>query len=362
MQQRVLRHLDKLVSCDTQNPPRRIDPNHAIFAYIDSILDTSGGFSVTRTDHGKGRVSYFAKRGQPRFLFNVHLDTVQVGEGWAREPLQLTIEDDRAFGRGSCDTKGAAAILLALVETSEDPMALLFSTDEEGAESCCVAEFSRSLEIDRYQLIVVAEPTQCRAITAHRGYLSVLGDFSSEPGHSSLPRGLIDNANHQVALWASAAIANAHEEAKLGRDMCFNIGSMSGGTTSNVIAAKSNVHWSARLAPGSDTAATLSKFCNLTPDSRRARWNARFNGPPLPEQEKMANAAERCCARLDLEVGEMVDYWTEASLFSAVGHPAIVLGPGNIDQAHAADEWVSLDQLSTATTIYQRLLGAQYNE
>lgn len=352
----ILRHLAALVGCDTQNPPRDIGANHDIFNYISSVLESGNGFSASVEDHGRGRVSYLAQRGDPKILFNVHLDTVPVGAGWTRPPLELTVEGTRAFGRGCCDIKGAAAALLAIAEAADDPIAILFSTDEEGAEGCCIAEFSQSLPEDSYQVVVVAEPTECKAVLAHRGYLSVLGEFHGEAGHSSAPRALIDNANHQAALWASTAIEYAASEAALGRGMCFNIGSMSGGTSSNVIAARSNVHWSARLPPGGDTDATMAALCNATDTSKTASWNARFAGPPLPGSAGAGTAAQDFCDRHSLTIGTPVDYWTEASLFSAAGHPAIVLGPGNIEQAHAADEWVLIDQLLCAAKIYAGLL------
>lgn len=352
----ILRHLENLISCDTQNPPRDIDPAHSIFKYIDSVLKSNDNFSISVEDYGKGRVSYLATRGKPKILFNVHLDTVPVGAGWTRPPLDLTVEGTRAYGRGSCDIKGAAAVLLAIAEASDGPIGILFSTDEEGAEGCCVAKFCESLTVGSYQVVVVAEPTECKAVLAHRGYLSVLGEFQGEAGHSSATRALVDNTNHQAALWASSAIAYAASEAALGRNLCFNIGSMAGGTSSNIIAAKSNVHWSARLPPGGDTNIALSTICNVTDASRNATWDARFKGPPLPAHENAGKASQDFCATHDLDVGQTVDYWTEASLFSAAGHSAIVLGPGNIEQAHSADEWVSLEQLTLAAKIYNRLL------
>lgn len=74
----VLKHLAALVSFDTQNPPRAITGDHPIFAYV---RDQLRGFAIEITDHEDGRVSFFARRGDPDLLFNVHLDTVPHGEG-----------------------------------------------------------------------------------------------------------------------------------------------------------------------------------------------------------------------------------------------------------------------------------------
>jgi acetylornithine deacetylase len=356
MQQQILAHLGELIRCDTQNPPRSIGRDHPIFKYINSVLGAAGDFSINLIDHGEGRISYLAMRGQPRLLFNVHLDTVPVGSGWTRPPLEVTIADNRAYGRGTADIKGAAAVLLAIAAQSNEPVALLFTTDEEGANGCCVRQFTESLQTGKYEMVIVAEPTLCRAILGHRGYLSVLGEFSGEPGHSSDPRALGDNAIHKACTWAVAAIDHATDESGKGNDLCFNIGTISGGSGSNVIAAETRVHWSARISPGSDSDAALASICNLTLPSSQIEWNARFNGPALPAFGSNDKAARDFCEQHDLTVGEPVDFWTEASLFSAVGQPTIVLGPGDIKQAHTADEWVELEQLNLAADIYQRLL------
>jgi len=355
MQQSILQHLEVLIRCDTQNPPRRIETGHEIFAYIDSVLESAGGFTLNISDHGDGHISYFATRGNPDVLFNVHLDTVQVGTGWSREPLKLTIEGSRAFGRGVCDIKGAAAALMAIAENTNLPLALLFSTDEEGANGCCINNFAGSMTADDYTAVIVAEPTQCEAVLGHRGYLSVLGEFAGKPGHSSEPRGLTDNAIHQACMWANAAVAYADGEAQKDDGICFNIGTIGGGSGSNVIAGDARVHWSARIPPGGDSTATLTSICNLTEAASAVDWNARFNGSPLPAHGTSDQAARAFCERNDVLIGNAVDFWTEASIFSAAGLPSIVLGPGNIEQAHSADEWVELEQLLLAAEIYQRL-------
>jgi len=356
MQQQTLTHLAELIRCDTQNPPRKINIDHDIFRYLDSVIGAAGGFSVEKIDHGEGRITYLATRGQPELLFNVHLDTVGAGSGWNRPPLQMTVENNRVYGRGACDIKGAAAVLLAIAGQSEAPMALLFSTDEEGANGCCIRKFVESLATDKYRLVVVAEPTQCEAVLAHRGYLSVLGEFHGEPGHSSDPRALHDNAIHKACSWADAAIEYASAKSDSGNDLCFNIGTISGGSGSNIIAAESHVHWSARISPGGDSDAALTAICNLTEPAGEVKWNARFNGPALPAYGSDDLVARTFCEQHNLVIGRPVDFWTEASLFSSIGQPVIVLGPGNIRQAHTADEWVELEQLNLAAEIYGRLL------
>lgn len=349
----VLNKLETLVAFDTQNPPRTLSGDSPIFDWIDESL--SADFVVELVDHGLGRVSMLAVRGKPDTLFNSHLDTVPVIEGSRFPPLELTIEGDRAYGRGSCDIKGAAACLLEVAETSDKPMALLFTTDEEGASGICVAEFVRSEQCRAFKQVVVTEPTDCLAVSSHRGYLSVKGEFSGKSGHSSEPRALQDNALHKLSSWVAKAVTAAEQMDHIGRRPCFNVGEVHGGIKSNVIADKARLHWSARLSPGDSNREFLEVMAGLD-SSGSATWKVPFSGPPLPTGGEDISKAQAFIEKHDLEAGPAVSFWTEASLFAQAGLPAIVLGPGNIAQAHVVDEWVSLEQLERALGIYKNLV------
>jgi acetylornithine deacetylase len=275
----ILRHLEALVACDTQNPPRRIDGNSHIFSYCESVLPP--GFETRIWDHGDGHVSWLAVRGRPRVLFNVHLDTVPAGEGWTSDPHALLVKEARAYGRGACDIKGAAAVLLSLAEQGAEHLALLFTSDEEGAGGCCVARFVEAGEADRFRQVIVAEPTACRAVLGHRGFLSVKARFSGTPGHSSEPRALRDNANHQMARWAAQALrlVESHRASPTDPGSCFNIGLVDGGTKSNVIAGSAFVHWSARLQPG-QSPRSPGRMGGALPGRAAARRRAGQRGVP----------------------------------------------------------------------------------
>jgi acetylornithine deacetylase len=348
----LLGHLGRLVACDTQNPPREITGDSDIFRYCSDVVGS--GFRVSTWDHDDGHVSWYAVRGKPEVLFNVHLDTVPNGDGWAGNPLELRVDNGRAYGRGTCDIKGAAAALLAIAEQGPDHLALLFTSDEEGAGGCCVENFLESGEAGRYGQIVVAEPTNCRAVLGHRGFLSVKTRFEGEPGHSSEARALRDNANHQAARWAAAALDVASEKKKSSNDpgTCMNIGIVDGGSKSNVIAGGAFIHWSARLQPGESNDAFLQEIKACAAPTDRVSWEVPFKGEPLPAGGQNDQAATKFCHANGLPAARPVDFWTEASLFSAAGLPAIVLGPGDIAQAHAANEWVALDQLQQALDLY----------
>lgn len=352
----VLERLAQLVACDTQNPPRQIDGDAEIFRHCKNAVGDR--FQVHTWDHGDGRVSWYAVRGKPKILFNAHLDTVPAGGGWAFDPLQLNLLDDRAYGRGSCDIKGAAAVLLTLAHEGANNLALLFTSDEEGAGGCCVERFLHTGQAERFEQVVVAEPTGCEAVLEHRGFLSVKTRFTGLPGHSSAARALSDNANHQMARWAAAAleVARGRKTSEQDPGSCLNLGVMSGGSKSNVIAGDAFVHWSARLKPAESNEDFLRSIQACAPPGARVAWDIPFAGEPLPASGQTSAAAAQFCARTGLPGGTGVDFWTEASLFSAAGLPALVLGPGSIVQAHATDEWVALAQLQRAFALYGQLV------
>ncbi len=351
----TLAHLAALIECDSQNPPRAFDGEASMFRYCRERLQAVG-FAVEISDFGDGHVNLYARRGAARTLFNCHMDTVPVGEGWMRPPLALTVEAGRAYGRGVCDIKGAAAALLSVAEQTAAPMAILLSSDEEGAGSCCVRRFLDEPAHRDYDQVVVAEPTGCRAVLAHRGFLSVKGHFRGVMGHSSEARALVDNANHRAARWTAAALDHCAAEAEAGRATGFNLGLVSGGIKSNVIAGDARLHYSARLGPGQSNDALFEALKDLAGAGDWASWEIPFSGPPLPAAGQDDAAARAFCLQHALEIGAPVGFWTEASLFSEAGLSALVLGPGDIAQAHAVDEWVELDQLARITGIYRGIV------
>ncbi len=349
-------HLATLVAFDTQNPPRQITAESGIIEYCSSVAGSR--FRVKVQDHGDGHVSWFARTGYPKVLFNVHLDTVPHGSGWDTDPLELIVNDGRAVGRGACDIKGAAACLLHLAEQGAKNLAMLFTTDEEGADPCCVRNFLDSGEAERFEQVVVAEPTGCKAVLGHRGYLSVKTWFRGLPGHSSEARALGDNAIHQMSRWAAAALdlAETKKEAPADPGTCINIGLVEGGAKSNVIAAEAFMHWSARLQPGHSNDDFLEEVKQCAPETAETEWHVPFSGDPLPADGQDRKSAAAFAEASGMKIRPDVDFWTEASIFSAAGLPAVVLGPGHIEQAHVANEWVSLQQLKRALSIYGRVV------
>lgn len=359
----IVRHLRALVGFDTRNPPRTIDTG-GIFDYLRAQLS---GFDMEVTDHGAGAVSMLAVRGKPRLLFNVHLDTVPAAPAWSRDPHQLLVTDDRAIGLGACDIKGAAAGLLAAAQASGGDMAMLFSTDEEANDARCIKAF---LEADpdhrapAFEAVIVAEPTMTRAVLAHRGIQSASIRFAGKAGHASAEQKPGDSALHQAVEWGHAVLAFVAEQVQeeFGglAGLRFNIGRIEGGIKANVIAPEAVLRFNMRPLPNMDPDGLLAHLRGLSLPT--AELEETFRGPSLPagdpaQAEVRRSGAEKLAGELGFAVGKAVDFWTEAAKFSAAGYPTFVYGPGNIAQAHAADEWVLLEQLADYAASIERVVS-----
>lgn len=355
----TLEHLRTLVAFDTRNPPRAIGRD-GIFEHIRLLLHD---FDVRVIDHGAGAVSLYALRGRPRLLFNVHLDTVPDSRDWTRDPFTLEVGGERAVGLGACDIKGAAAALLAVANDSDGDMALLFTSDEEANDARCVPAFldedaTKRIPDPRFRgrefdAVVVAEPTGCKAVLAHRGIQSVRVRFRGRAGHASGEQDANSSALHQAVRWGDAALdmVAAHSKQVFSglRGLRFNIGRIEGGIKANVIAPDAELRFGMRPLPSMDPDALLHALHGLV-EPAPAEFEETFCGLPLPAcnvelAESRRLATQILAEQLGMKVGGAVDFWTEAALFSHAGYPAIVFGPGDIAQAHSADEWVALAQL-----------------
>jgi len=359
----TLAHLEKLVSFDTRNPPRTIAAEGGIFDYLRAHLP---GFQVEVVDHGAGAVSLYAVRGTPKYLFNVHLDTVPDSPHWSADPHVMRRLEDRVVGLGVCDIKGAAAALVAAANAGDGDAAFLFSSDEEANDPRCIAAFlARGIP---YEAVLVAEPTLGEAVLAHRGISSVLMRFQGRAGHASGKQDPAASALHQAVRWGDRALAHVDSlaHARFGglTGLRFNIGRIEGGIKANMIAPAAELRFGFRPLPSMAVDELLAAFAGFAgfAEPAAAHFEETFRGPSLPSGDIARAEERRLAARdvadaLDLPIGNAVDFWTEASLFSAGGYTALVYGPGDIAQAHTADEWVALAQLQRYADSVDRIIN-----
>jgi acetylornithine deacetylase len=355
----ILGLLARLVAFDTRNPPRKIDGG-GIFGFLAETLRPTMACSIT--EHGDGCVSLLAVRGAPKLLFNAHLDTVPADPGWTTDPLTLRIvgertENELAVGLGACDTKGAAACLVAAALETEGDVAILFTSDEEAGSSRCVREFLKGKPA--FERVIVAEPTQGKTVVMHRGIATCSGVFRGTSGHASSARALEDSALHEAVRWSTRALAFAEEQETVTFEglagIRFNLGILQGGTKANMIASTAELRYGVRPRPCDPPLELLDQINALAPHPDRVTWSPGFVAPPLPAKGRLESARHFAWS-LAAPPGDPVDFWTEAALFSEAGLDAIVFGPGDIAQAHTAGEHVSVLQLLKAASLYSGLM------
>lgn len=294
MLEQTLDHLQQLVSFDTRNPPRAITTG-GIFDYLRANLP---GFNVEVIDHGDGAVSLYAVRGTPKYLFNVHLDTVPDSPHWTADPHVMRRAEDRVIGLGVCDIKGAAAALVAAANASDGDAAFLFSSDEEANDPRCIAAFlARGIP---YEAVLVAEPTMSEAVLAHRGISSVLMQFTGRAGHASGKQDAAASALHQAMRWGNRALDHVESlsHARFGglTGLRFNIGRVEGGIKANMIAP---------------AAGDLRRFCRTgrgavhrdLPGPQFPGRRHRRSGKPPPGRARRG----RCAGYSDRQRGGLLD-------------------------------------------------------
>ena len=322
---------------------------------------------ITYTDQGEEKVSLVARRGSGTggIGFFSHSDTVPGGEGW--EPYEPFIDGDRLYGRGSCDMKGAlAASIAAMAGLSQQelshPVFIVVTSDEEqghkGAQR--IVSESETLRSDGPAFCVVCEPTQLIPIYAHKGVVNIQVTALGVAAHSSTDEG--ESANLKIApfLAEMAALAQIfrNEERFMNTEFDpptngFNLVIDDGGTARNITAAKTVCTISIRVMPD----AAVGEAVDMVTSSARA------HGLEVVQQslDPFCNAphsalVQAACRVTGAEKALTVPFGTEASAYQKY-MDTVVLGPGNIAQAHTVREWVAAEQLERAVSVYRNLVA-----
>jgi acetylornithine deacetylase len=367
--------LAQMVSIETTNPDLGGPPDGEIqlAAHLESLAHR--WHLTTRRcpiGDGKGRfnllITIEADPAAEWLLFESHLDTVGTA-GMTVPPFKLTTDGDRLHARGACDTKGSgAAMLWALREfasVSKRPRnaGIVFTVDEEtrmkGAQSFAANELKGFLP--RLRGMIVGEPTQLRAVVAHNGALRWRTITRGVAAHSSDPtkgRSALRNMMQVVAALEEKFIPLANRESPLTGRAAASINVIRGGTAVNIIPDYCEILCDRRLVPGEIAGEVLATRDHALA-GMEVEHDEQYLAPPLPPGSSTAlhgwmRPALRSAGLDDSPIG--VSYATNASHYAAAGAPVLVLGPGNIAQAHTRDEWLDRNALIKAVELYGALL------
>ncbi len=294
-------------------------------------------------------------------LLAPHMDTVGA-DGTGFIPQR---KGGRLHGRGACDTKGSAVAMLAavceLARTKSRPQEteIIFAglVDEEQAQAGSRALVASGLKAD---LAIVGEPTKLKVVTAHKGCLWLRLETHGRAAHGAKPH-LGKNAVHEMAQIVDAletdyAAQLKRRKHKLLGAGTINVGKISGGTQPNIVPDSCVIEIDRRTLPGETEASvkreitTLLKAKKLSAkifSSKIAPSLALETNPQLPLVQSFLRSVKQSRP-------QGVDYFCDASVLAAGGIPSVVFGPGDISQAHTADEWISLAELERAKNLLVR--------
>jgi acetylornithine deacetylase/succinyl-diaminopimelate desuccinylase-like protein len=293
-------------------------------------------------------------RGKIRqtILLAPHLDTVNADDS----QFVPRRKNGRLHGRGACDTKGSAAIMLAalceLAESKSRPREtrVIFAglVDEEHAQAGSRALVAGGFKAD---LAVIGEPTRLQAVTAHKGSLWLKLETRGKAAHGATPQ-FGRNAIHEMARIVQllgkdyAARLRHHRHPLLGA-ATVNVGTIGGGIQPNIVPDRCAIAVDRRTLPGeTDGGVQREVAAFLRSKKLRPKISSTKLAPALPLETDPQLPLVR---QFLYSVGQVrpagVDFFCDAAVLSAGGIPSVVFGPGDIAQAHTADEWIALASL-----------------
>lgn len=368
--------LARLIAFDTTSR----NSNLALIEWVEAFLSARGVASRRVANADATKANLYALVGpavEGGVVLSGHTDVVPVdGQPWSSDPWVLSERGTRLYGRGTADMKSFLALALAHVEQAREaglkrPLVLAFSYDEEvgclGAPAL-IQEILR--EMPTPEAVIVGEPTSMKVVSAHKGVRSFIVQVTGREAHSSLPDAGVSAVMEALELMnlvaamghESRAISHAHFS-PAGPTM--TIGRVEGGTAANILARRCEFVWDLRTVEVSEADAIEARFrqaAEALDAGIKARApeggvtiRRRSNTPGLAiERDSAAEGLARALTG-DNET-RAVAYAAEAGLFQRAGVPAVICGPGSIEQAHQPDEWIERAQIEEGAAFMQRLI------
>jgi acetylornithine deacetylase len=361
------------------------DSNLGLIEWVRDYLTGMGVSSRLTYDLTGKKANLFATVGEGSragLVLSGHTDVVPVdGQAWDTDPFTATVAGDKLFGRGTADMKGfiANALLLVpkyLAAKTDAPLHIALSYDEEVG---CIGVRSLIKDLTEMGLktagCIVGEPTMMQPIIAHKGTHRFRCCITGREAHSSYTtQGVnsIEYAARIIVYIRQMADRLAQLES---RDYSFTVpfttlqtGTIKGGIASNIVPKDCEFNFEVRTMPGASADRLYQEIqdfaATLLPEMKRVEPNAVIAFEMLASAPGMS--AEESDAIVQLAVGlsrnkpnGAVSYGTEAGLFHQSGIPSVICGPGDIEQAHRPNEFVSLEQLAQCEQFMARLVESE---
>ncbi|NHK29265.1 acetylornithine deacetylase [Parvularcula flava] len=370
--------LSRLVAHDTTSSKSNLNLIEDVEAYLHGL-----GVETKRVaNHDGSKTNLYAIVGPAEeggVVLSGHTDVVPVtGQPWDTDPFTVTERDGKLYGRGTCDMKAFSAIGLSLVPEMQKaglkkPLIFALSYDEEvgclGAPDM-IDEIVR--EVPRPAAVIVGEPTMMKVIDGHKGISSFRTRVKGFTTHSSQTQRGVSAVMIAARLvtfiedMARELRADAPENPFDPPYTTMTVNVINGGTQLNIMAADCSFDWDLRSIPGDDPAEIHGRFTAYARQIE-AQMKERDEGCSI-ETEWMTKAPclaprpDNPAADLVKAISghnhtEVVPYAAEAGQFQQAGLSTVICGPGSIDQAHQANEFISLDQMRAGTDFMRRLVA-----
>lgn len=359
------------------------ESNLSIAKYICNLLEKSGiEYHLVENETGD-KTSIHCRIGPATdggVILSGHMDVVPVeGQAWDTDPFALTLRGDKLYGRGSCDMKGFLACCLASIELFQKselkrPVYFAFSYDEEigclAAPALAAAIHAHYSEKPKYA--VIGEPSRMQPIVGQKGICVLETTVSGSAGHSSRIKQEVSAIHVAARLigWLEqkmdGLIAAGHTDDRFQPNhSSLHSGIIGGGIAPNVIADKCSFHWDVRSIPADriediiEDFETYSRALELELQERfaDARIDTVVHHPPVPPLDTPEDSSVVALIRKLSGVEQLatVAYAAEAGQFAEAGFESVICGPGDIAQAHRANEFIELAQLELGLEMMTRL-------
>jgi len=302
-----------------------------------------------------------------RIVFEAHCDTVGL-KGMVVPPFDPQIRNGKLYGRGSCDTKaGLAAMMLALadLQRSNQPPAsevwVVSAVDEEHSYRG-VWELRKNLQAGA---AVISEPTEMKMAVASKGCLRWRITVKGKAAHSSKPFlgvNAIEKMARVLRFLEDENVRLKQSSHPLLGNPTLNVGLIQGGTQVNIVPDSCWIEVDRRLIPGEEPSQVFAEYRKMLEGLRPKVdlvMEPQLEDYPLDTAVTagIAGCAAQALKEAGLDASPIgVPFGSDASKLAGVGIPSIILGPGSIDRAHTAEEFVELEQVEQAFVVYRQIM------
>lgn len=364
-----------LVAVDSRNPSLAPGaPGERAAAELLATTLKEWGFAVDLIDSVPGRPNVLARigggHGGRSLMLNGHLDTVDVA-GMTHAPFAADERDGRLYGRGATDMKaGIAAMCAAAARASDTDLGgeviIAAVVDEEYASLGTRTLIEAGVTA---HAAIVTEPTRLAIAPAHRGFAWLDVTVEGRAAHGSRYDVGVDAITHAALLIAEL---DAHHRLTLTPrthpllgHASLHAGTISGGTGISTYPDRCTFSLERRTLPGEQGAdfvgeveSAIARVRDRVPDFRATVAQGLVQEPnDVPLDHAIVTALQSACGAEGAPARvEGLSCWTDAALLTAAGIPAVCYGPGDIALAHAAEEYVAIDEIARATAVLTRLV------